>query len=97
MHKIVLKNNIKFYIPSDKFQFYYNLWNKERRFIVNENAIDCLNIKWIFKVTKEEEMINNLLQNENTYIRKKVQEFISWYYSELTLWIVKNMIEKAKK
>lgn len=96
MHKIVLKNNIKLYISSDKFQFYYNLWNKEKRFIVNNNAIDCFNIKGIYEVTIEEEMINKLLDKESSYVQKKVEEFISWYYLELTIWVVENMILKAK-
>jgi len=78
--------------------------------IFNEIKQDILKNKWIelwwelynpylikkivkYKISK---WINVRLSKEKEEIQHKVREYMRWYYKEITLWVVENMIKKAK-
>lgn len=97
MHKITYKKWKFDYIDSSRVPELFEKMQKKQVIMVWKNIRDTFNIVDVVELTKDEEMIYNLLKNENEYINSKVEYEISIYNWKITPWVIKAMIIKYKK
>lgn len=76
-----------------------------KQLMINLNKQDFVMVNWeyhnkyniiLIKPFEIQDWVFQLLEKENKVIQKKVREFMKLYKKELTIWVMENMIEKAK-
>jgi len=86
----------------DPIQVSENWW---KQLILDLNKKDFVMVNWeyhnkyniiLVKPFDVQDWIPERLQAENKLVQKKVKEFMNLYKKEMTLWVLGNMIIKAK-
>lgn len=95
LYKIIFKDDETKVISAEMCKKIQGDLQKNSWIVIDDEIYNPFEIKKIVKF-KMQDWINERLKVENESVQKQVRGFIKVYKNDVTLWVLENMIKKAK-